>query len=128
MRQPIQHRLDWHRHLLFDFLGSAARVERNHVDLDIRDIRKSLDGQIVEGGPTAGNEQKRHQYDKERLMERKRNNAPNHCRSCCSSTQPSVTTRCPALSPAMMAICSCCSGPTWTSCRAKCPGCSSTNT
>src|SRR5258708_16185135 len=104
VRQPVEHSLNWHRDLFFNLLRRPAWVERDDVDLNIRNIRKSFDRKIVERGPAARDEQDCHQHHEQGLMEREANDAFYHFKICCSNTHPSVTTRCPASSPAMMAI------------------------
>ena len=49
--------------------GRAAGIKRDHVDLDVGDVRESLDGQIMKGGPAAPDEQEHHQHHEQRLMQ-----------------------------------------------------------
>ena len=45
VRNTAEGNLDWNRYLLLDLLSGAARIERDHLNLRVRHIRNSLNGQ-----------------------------------------------------------------------------------
>jgi hypothetical protein len=78
VRQAVQRRFNGNRDLLLDFLRRAARIKRDDIDLNVRDIGKRLDGQVVNAATAAADEKHRHQHDEQRLVQRKTDDPFNH--------------------------------------------------
>ena len=72
VRQSAQADLQRRGDLLFDFLGRVSRIEGDDGDLDIGNIRKRLDRQILERHDAAQQKQAGQQEHEQRLMQRKR--------------------------------------------------------
>jgi len=56
----------------------VAGEQCDHRDLNIRDVRKSFDGEGFERNDSATDKKNRHQDQKKRLMKGKGDNTPNH--------------------------------------------------
>src|SRR5215813_5932503 len=101
MGNSAQTDLDGYRDLLFDFFGSPAGKKRNNLHLGIGDIWKCFDRQRPECSHPASDEQRDEQNEKERLVQRKLGNPPDHGlpSALLSSSTPLVTTRSAGRSP-----------------------------
>ncbi len=78
VRRAGQRGLDRDRDLALDFLGSAARVQRNDVDLDVGDIREGFDRQVLEGRKATPDEDGKAEPDEQLLVQGKMDDARNH--------------------------------------------------
>ena len=78
MRQPAELDLQRDGDLLLDFFGRVARKQRDHRDLNIGHVRKRLDRQGVERRNSGADEQHQQQNQEQRLMDRERNDFPDH--------------------------------------------------
>ena len=80
MRQAAE--LDFERDgdLLLDFFGRVAREQRDDGDLHVGDVGEGLDGQRAERRNPGADEQHQQQNQKEWLMNRERDDLPDHWR------------------------------------------------
>ena len=90
MRQSAQHDFERNGHLLFHLFRRPARIERDDGRLHIRDVRKRLDGQLLEGNDAAADKEHCHQRDEHRLVQREMDEPFNHGRDTVRSLNAGV--------------------------------------
>ena len=78
MGNSAQSNLDRNRDLLLNLFGCPSGKERDDLNLGIRDIGKRFDRQGPKRRDTTSRKERYQQDQEERLVERKRNDAPDH--------------------------------------------------
>src|SRR5205823_13353338 len=81
MRQAAQDYFEWNGHLLLNLLRRAAGIKRDHLHLNVRDIRKGFNRQRSKRHDPSGHKKQEDQHYEQRLVERERDDASNHTRS-----------------------------------------------
>ena len=139
MRQAAERHLQWNGDLLLHFLGRAAGIKRDDVDLDVGDIRKGFNRQRFEAAMPPPMNSTTSRIIKSGWYRAKETSLlitmlpaevydlSEESNSACSSKQPSVTTLWPVVTPSVTKILPSLSVPSLTTLRSYCPGAASTN-
>ena len=102
VRNASERNLDRDGDLFFHLFRSAAREERNHVDLGIRNVWERLHRQVLERDNARTDKKGQRQPDGELLLERKLDKLGHRCataKAWSRKTPPPTTTRSPFLRP-----------------------------
>ncbi len=75
---PVQLLLDRDREMPLHLLGRMARPERDHVHLDVGDVRVGLDGKAIERDDPAGRKEEHERERDEALVEREGDEPSDH--------------------------------------------------